>query len=45
MTAPAMPSGTLIQKIIDHGRCSAMNPPTSGPQMPALTQMAPISAW
>jgi hypothetical protein len=45
ITAPAIPSGTFTQKIIDHGRCSAMKPPTSGPEMPALTHMAPISAW
>ena len=40
-----MPSGTFNQKIIGHGRCSAMNPPTTGPEIPALTQMVPISAW
>ena len=31
----AMPSGTLIQKIIDQCRCSANTPPMIGPPMPA----------
>ena len=34
----AMPSGRLIQKIIDQCRCSANTPPSTGPKMPPATQ-------
>jgi hypothetical protein len=32
----ASPIGMLIQKITDQCRCSAMSPPSSGPEPPAV---------
>jgi hypothetical protein len=33
MASASAPSGKLIQKISDQCRCSAKNPPTTGPTM------------
>ena len=41
----AMPSGTLIQKIIDQCRCSANTPPMIGPPIPAAVHTPVKYAW
>ena len=38
IASEAIPSGTLIQKIIDQCRCSANTPPRTGPPIPAAIQ-------
>ncbi len=36
ITSAARPIGRFIQKMTDQCRCSAMNPPSAGPQPPAV---------
>ena len=45
IASEAMPSGTLIQKIIDQCRCSANTPPMIGPPIPAAVHTPEKYAW